>query len=120
MKSRVGDRVRLLHILDTIELIEKALKNKTRTDFEKDFILQAAIERWVEIIREATFKITKEFKKNNLAIEWKSIDGLRHIIVHECFGLDLEVIWTVTQTDIPELKKAIKKLIQEINDTSAN
>ena len=120
MKSRLGDKVRLLHILDAIELIKVALKNKTWEDFEGDFILQAAIERWVEIIGEATFKITKELKKKNLDIEWKSIEGLRHIIVHEYFGLDLQIIWTVTQIDVPDFEKVIKKLILEINDTSAN
>lgn len=116
MKNRLGDKIRLQHILDAIELIEKALKNKTWLDFEHDFILRAAIERWVEIIGEATFKITRELKKNS-DIEWKSIEGLRHIIVHEYFGLDLERIWMVTQMDIPELKKIIEKLILEFDDT---
>ena len=45
MRSKPGDKVRLHHILDAIELIGKALKDKTRDDFENDFILQAAIER---------------------------------------------------------------------------
>ncbi len=117
MKNRLGDKVRLHHILDAIELIEKALNNKSQVDFQQDFILQAAIERWVEIIGEATYKITTEFKKKSDTIEWKSIEGLRHVIVHEYFGLDLERIWAITQMDIPELKKEIEKLIKECDDT---
>ena len=120
MKGRLGDKVRLHQILDTIELIEKALKNKTQTDFERDFILRAAIERWVEIIGEATFKITKDFKDKNNVVEWKSIEGLRHLIVHEYFGLDLERIWIVTQMDVPELKRIIEKLIKEFDVSTAN
>lgn len=119
MKSRIGDKIRLHHILDAIELIEKALKDKTQIDFQKDFILQAAIERWVEIIGEATFKITKEFKNKNIEVEWKSIEALRHIIVHEHFGLDLERIGAVTQMDIPELKRIIEKLIKEFDDSTS-
>src|SRR4051812_10369762 len=112
MKSRLGDEVRLLHILDAIELIEKALYDKTQADFQQDFILQAATERWVEIIGEASYKISTEFKIKYSDIEWKSIEGLRHVIVHEYFGLDLERIWVVTQMDIPELKWKIEKLIK--------
>jgi uncharacterized protein with HEPN domain len=117
MKSKIGDKVRLEHILDAIELIEKSLFNKTDEDFQNDFILQAAIIRWVGIVGEASSKITKEFKSKNSDVEWKSIEGLRHVIVHEYFGVDLERIWVVTQIDIPELKVVIKKLIKEFDES---
>jgi len=82
--------------------------------------LQAAIVRWVEIIGEATSKITKEFKDRNTQVEWRSIEGLRHIIVHEYFGVDLERIWNVTQNDIPVLKNIVEKLITDFDDSIAN
>ena len=82
--------------------------------------MQAAIVRWVEIIGEATSKITKEFKDRNTQVEWRSIEGLRHIIVHEYFGVDLERIWNVTQNDIPELKNIVEKLITDFDDSIAN
>lgn len=110
MKSRLGDKVRLQHILDAIELIEKALHDKTQADFQQDIILQAATERWVEIIGEATYKITSEFKKKYNDIEWKSIEGLRHVIVHEYFGLDLERIWLLHKWIYRNLKGKLKNL----------
>lgn len=69
MKSRLGNKIRLYQIVDAIELIEKALKNKTQADFERDFIFQAAVERWVEVIGEAAYNLSKEFKSKNSGIE---------------------------------------------------
>ncbi|HEX8462046.1 MAG TPA: HepT-like ribonuclease domain-containing protein [Segetibacter sp.] len=97
MKGEFGDKVRLQHMLDAIGLIEKALERRIKVDFENDFILQAAIERWLQVVGEAAYKITKSFKSKVTSIEWKGIEGLRHIIVHEYMGLDLDRIWVVTQ-----------------------
>jgi uncharacterized protein with HEPN domain len=118
MKGESGDKVRLQHILDAIGLIEKALENRTKVDFENDFILQAAIERWLQIIGEATYKITRDFKirNTNTNIEWRGIEGLRHILVHDYMGLDLERIWVVAQMNVPELKSSIEKLIKDFDD----
>ena len=82
--------------------------------------MQAAIVRWVGIIGEATSKITVEYKVRNAQVEWKSIESLRHIIVHEYFGVDLERIWNVTQNDINELKNIVEKLITDFDDSIAN
>jgi len=120
MKGEQGDRVRLQHILDAIRLIEKALTNKIKADFDEDFILQAAVERWLQIIGEASYKITREYKSGNLGIEWRGMEGLRHIIVHEYMGVDLERMWVVTQMDLPELERTIEKLIKDFDDFTTN
>jgi uncharacterized protein with HEPN domain len=51
-----------------------------------------------------------EFKERNGAIPWTQIAGLRNRIVHDYFGLDLEIIWQVLQTSLPELKQELAQI----------
>ena len=110
MRSELGDKERLGHILDATALIEKALLNKSREIFMEDYILQAAIQRWIQIIGEAASKISKIFRDMHSEVNWKAISGLRNIIVHEYFGIDLERIWEVAQSDVPELRIKLENL----------
>ncbi len=115
MKSKLGDKERLGHIPDSINFIVKALSDKTETDFQNDFILHTAITKWLENIGEASYKLTREFKSNHTVIAWRQIEGLRHILVHEYFGIDLIRIWIVLKNDLPLLKKEIQILYNEFD-----
>ena len=80
----------------------------------RTFILQAALQRWVETIGEAATRLTPELKAKYSHVEWKRIAGLRNIIVHEYFGLDLEKIWEIVETHIPPLKSEMTKIYSEL------
>lgn len=114
MRSELGNKERLGHILDAAQLIQKALAEKAKAEFLSDFILQAAVQQWLQIIGEAASKISKEFKQKNSGIEWKAIEGIRHIIVHEYFGIDLERIWEVAKSDVPALRIEIENLCNKL------
>jgi uncharacterized protein with HEPN domain len=113
MKGEMGDKERLGHILDAIEFINKAIGTKTETDFQADFILHTAILKWLENIGEACYKLTRGFKSQHLEINWRLIEGLRHILVHEYFGIDLIRIWSVVINDLPALKMNVENLLKE-------
>lgn len=110
MRNNIGDKERLGHILERIDYIEKALAGKSREQFEEDFILHTAVVKWFEVIGEASYQLSSAFKKANPIIEWRSIEGLRHVLVHEYFGVDLYKLWELYTTQLPQLKDTIKEL----------
>ena len=112
----MGDKERLGHIIDYAALIEKALIDVTEERFYEDFILNAAVLKWVEVIGEASYKITKTYKAAHTDIEWKRIEGMRHIAVHDYFGIDLPRIWQVAKNNVPGLKEKVSKLYNEFED----
>jgi uncharacterized protein with HEPN domain len=98
------------HILECIELVEKYLKGKTKNNFLKSKQLQDSVIRRIEIIGEAVKNIPGSVKNDYPKIPWKEIAGMRDMLVHEYFGVDLELTWAVVKENIPELKKNIIKI----------
>ena len=74
--------------------------------------------RNLEIIGEAASRLPEEFTSRHPATEWTKIVGLRHRIVHGYFGLDLEIIWTIVECDLPELKSALLRLADSARNAS--
>ena len=98
-------KIFLEHILEAINLIEEYLKDKKKSDFLESKQLQDSVIRRIEIIGEAIKNIPDEFKNTHKNIPWKEITGMRDILIHQYFGVDLELTWEVIITDLPALKK---------------
>ena len=111
MKGSIGDKQRLLHILDSISEIEKYTLNSNLEEFDKNSMMRFASIKQIEIIGEASNYISDETKSSFPNIEWKQIVGLRHILVHEYFGIDTLLIWQIITTDIPKLKMEVQNII---------
>jgi uncharacterized protein with HEPN domain len=79
-------------------------------------MMRFACVKQIEIIGEAANAITTETKVKFVDLEWKRIVGMRHILVHEYFGMDFELIWQVIINDLPELKKRILNVIHAISE----
>lgn len=104
----------LEHILESIELIENYVKGKSESDFLKSKQLQDSVIRRIEIIGEAVKNLPKEFKEKHSGMPWKKIAGTRDLIIHRYFGVDLKLTWEVIVRDIPELKKSVLKIKEEL------
>ncbi len=110
------DKELLQDILDALNSIENFSKSKSKKEFFKSDLLQSAVIRKLEIIGEATKKLSKDLKKKHMNIPWRDIAGMRDILIHEYFSVYLERVWEVIQKDIPELKKQISDILEKIKD----
>jgi len=92
-------KVYLEDIMQAITKIEKYTKNLTFTKFRKNELVIDAVVRNLEIIGEAAKRIPNQVKEKAPDIEWKKITGLRDILIHEYFGVDIEIIWDIIKTN---------------------
>ena len=114
MRGKIGDKERLGHILDAIAEIEAYTANIGLKDFLANSMMRFASIKQIEIIGEAANYITPETKALFTEIQWKQIVGMRHILIHEYFGIDESLVWQVITQDIPRLKIAVTKISEEI------
>ena len=113
MKGSYGDKQRLLHILDSISEIEQYTSGANLEDFLSNSMMRFATIKQIEIIGEAANYISDEIKAKYFEIQWRQIIGLRHILVHEYFGIDDQLIWQIIMNDLPKLKEDIRQVIKE-------
>ncbi len=104
------DLVYLRHIADAIADIEK-YTDGGRQDFFNKKIIQDAVIRNLEIIGEAVKNISPAIKIEYPDVPWKQIAGLRDILIHHYFGVDLETIWLVVEKRLPVLAERIHFLL---------
>lgn len=97
-------------IIESIELIEEYGKKAGREGFHTNTETQDAIIRRLEIIGEAVKNLPEETIAENPEIPWKKIAGLRDVLTHGYFGVNLDRIWKVVTDDLPNLKKDIKTI----------
>jgi uncharacterized protein with HEPN domain len=79
-------------------------------EFLKQEMVRDAVARNFEIIGEASNRISADFKNSNPHVEWTRMTGLRHRIIHDYFGIDHEIMWTIIQDNITPLIDDIKDL----------
>jgi uncharacterized protein with HEPN domain len=114
MTDRLGDKVRLQHVLDAISEIETFTKNADFADFSSNSMLFSACVRQLEIVGEAVNRLSDELIANNPDVEWRKVTGLRNMLIHEYFGIDDKLIWSVIQKNIPDLKNKVDKIVSTL------
>lgn len=108
----------LLFLLE--DMLEAALKIKRYTkehtykSFTESDITTDAVVRNFEIIGEAANRVDDEFQLNHPELEWKHLRGFRNRIVHEYFGIDYEIIWTIIENDLSYYIELLEKYIEKV------
>ena len=106
-------KVYLQDITQAITKIEKYTKNLSFTEFRKNELIIDAVVRNLEIIGEAAKRMPDETKQKAANIEWKKIAGLRDILIHEYFGVDLEIVWDIIKNKLPKLKRRLNQILKK-------
>ena len=100
-------------ILECVEKLESYVKGVTFEEFKSDSRTADAVVRNLEIIGEAAKYIPDEVRKRYSRLDWKAVVGLRNRIIHEYFGVDLEVIWRIIEKDVPILREQVRQILGE-------
>ena len=113
MREAIKDRGRLEHMLSAIENVEEFTKDVSLDDFVKSKVLFFAVVKNIEIVGEATYMLTKEYKQSHQSVPWLVIEKMRHVLVHGYYTISPEKVWETVQEDIPLLKEQIVALLNE-------
>ncbi|MDZ7633534.1 MAG: DUF86 domain-containing protein [Bacteroidales bacterium] len=98
------------HILDCIRKIKVFSEGISFREFSSNELVQDAIIRNIEIIGEASKKISSDTKQIYFEIPWKEISGMRDKLIHDYLGVDVEVVWRTIKEDIPILESQIREI----------
>lgn len=112
------DKFYLSDILEAVKRIEKYTKGLTLGKLKKDDLVVDGVVRNLEIIGEAVKNIPAQVKELHPEIEWKKIAGLRDILAHEYFGIDLDVVWDIIKHKLPILKAQVNRILRRKNKRS--
>lgn len=103
------DKEFLLDILDSIERFEEYCSNMSYAEFLKDLKTQDAVVRNIEVIGEAVGRISDETKDKLNEVPWAKIKSTRNRLIHNYFGLNLDILWSILKEDLPDLYLHVKK-----------
>ncbi|MBI2095148.1 MAG: DUF86 domain-containing protein [Candidatus Omnitrophica bacterium] len=110
-------RLYLDDMLEAANRVEKYVDGMTFGELRKDGLTVDAAVRNLEIIGEAAKNIPKHVKEKYRDVEWRKISGLRDVLAHEYFGVDLKVLWDVIKHKLPLLKRQVTKILRETKGT---
>ena len=106
------DRLYLGHILEAVERI-LLYGQDGEERFRADVRTQDAIIRNLQVLGEATKRVSAETRDAHPEIPWKDIAGMRDRVVHDYFGISLDIVWDVVVNHIPPLREKVRQALSE-------
>lgn len=114
MREPVKDLGRLRHILVSINYVLEFTKDVDFGEFCRNKILYFAVIKNIEIVGEASYMLSREFKEAHPDTPWKAMAGMRHYIVHGYYQVDDKIVWEVATKDFLPLHKQILEYLKEL------
>lgn len=115
MRELARDKGRLE---DIIEYSNNVLSIVDGVDFERfgnDILVYYATMKNIEIVGEAAYMLTKEFKASHTEIAWKQVEGMRHVLVHGYSQVLPRILWNTAKQDIPAIKRQVERYLADID-----
>ena len=106
------DIVYLRHIFDAISRIDEYTQTMNYNDFASNHLVQDGVIRQIEIMGEATKKLSESIRNKYPDVPWKDMAGMRDKLIHHYFGVDMEAVWDTTKKDVPVLREKIESIIE--------
>lgn len=106
------DSVYLRHILDAIARIEEYLAGVDEETFQQQPLVQDGVIRQLEIVGEATKRLSEETQAMCPNVPWQDIAGMRDKLIHDYFGVDLYAVWLTARDDVPVLKAEVMRMLE--------
>ncbi|PZD72197.1 hypothetical protein C1752_03783 [Acaryochloris thomasi RCC1774] len=103
-------------ILDAVDAIEQFTAGVKFEAFSQNLEKVFAVSRAMEIIGEAVKRVPDSVRSQYPDIPWRDIAGMRDKLIHDYFNTDVEIIWEAVQTDVPQLKIMIAKVLEAIKE----
>jgi len=110
-----NSKLYLKDILEAIEKINNYTKNLSFEEFSQNTMIVDAVIRNFEIIGEATKHIPEEIRKFHSKIPWKEMAGMRDKMIHEYFGVDLEIVWKTIKIRLPQILPLLEQVYDSLN-----
>jgi uncharacterized protein with HEPN domain len=107
------ETVYLRHILDAIVKVETYLTDVDETAFKRSSLIQDGVIRQIEIIGEATRRLSRPFRVQYPETPWDDIAGMRDKLVHDYFGVDIDKVWLTALDDLPVLKDQVERILTD-------
>lgn len=104
--SPISDAVHIAHMLECIEKVQSYTAGG-EASFRGSTLIQDAVMRNLQTMAESGQKLSETLKAQHPLVPWRAISGFRNIIVHDYLGLDLDVVWSVVDKELPALKRAL-------------
>ena len=114
MREKLKDINRLSHIIEAIDNLFEFTQGINFEEYKGNKILRFAIIKNLEIIGEAAYMLTNEFKERHPEVEWKLIIGMRHVLVHGYYQISDEKVWATIQTELLPLREKVERYKQEL------
>jgi len=109
-------RVYLEDVLESIRRIDTYVTGLDQETLAADELRLDAVVRNLEVIGEAVKQLPEEMIRQEPHIEWRKIAGLRDILIHHYFGIDVGIIWDVVQNKLPDLERQIRTIREGLDD----
>lgn len=111
MRDKLNDSARLQLIREAIANIDSFMQGTSSLEeFETNKILCHAIAYNLQCIGEGVYRLSKEFIILHKEIDWEAIEGLRHVLVHDYYMVNMRTLWNIIQKDLPNFKQYIQAL----------
>lgn len=114
MREALRDPSRLRHMIDSINNVNQYMEGKSESDLASNSMLFFAVVKNIEIVGEAAYKLTLEFKEQHPATPWRQIVAMRHILVHGYYQVSASEIYNVYKKDLPNLLSQVKSYLEEL------